>query len=69
MSSQDVEARIGVSMTEYRVHGSLAGIFEWVNELMQRKPAMAYGTRVHAIEWDFGSNRYVARISHANSAD
>lgn len=68
MSEFAIQSARGVATTEYRVRGSLASIFKFIDSLMADKHPAGYGTRVHSIEWDM-SGAYMARISHSNSCD
>jgi hypothetical protein len=65
-----VQTTHGVSSTEYRITGELGAVFREITEIFQAYPAMAYGTRVHAIETDYTrGNAYTARMSRSNSCD
>lgn len=64
----NVETSRGVSMTEYRVSGTLGAVLDFIAAMMEKRHPAGYGTRVHAIEWA-SNGQYVARVSHANSCD
>lgn len=63
-----VQTTHGVSMTEYRIEGSLAGVFREITDVFRAFPAAGYGTRVHHIQAEgFSGSLYTARMSRSNS--
>ena len=65
-----VKVRPGVSVTEYRIVGSLEAVFQAIGRVFEQFSPVGYGTRVHEIECDYPKGDvYIARMSRSNSAD
>ena len=63
-----VAAMPGMSMTEYKITGSLPAVFLGITAIFTAYHPWGYGTRVHEIEMrEDGS--YSARMSRSNSCD
>ena len=60
----------GVSMTEYRITGTLEQVLAGIAEKFRTYNPVGYGTRVHELQIVYPKeNEYAARMSRSNSCD
>lgn len=63
----EVKEHKGVSMTEYRIVGSLPSVLVALMEMFAKWPGRGYGTQVHEL-YQQQDGQYAMRLSHANSS-